>query len=71
MLDRLSRDKEYWVRYYVAKNPNALVEILTRLSRDKQQRVREGVDENPKWKAIEDPSLFHVAKLASKWLKIL
>lgn len=69
MLAELSRDEDNWVRYYVAKNPNTPVETLAELSRDED--VRQYVAENPKWQVLQESGGLDVARLASKWLKIL
>ena len=47
MIDRLSRDEDEDVRYWVARNRNASAESLNRLSRDKDKYVRRGVALNP------------------------
>jgi hypothetical protein len=46
-LDRLSYDKDVWVRCWVAHNPNTPPEALDLLSYDKEVCVRYGVARNP------------------------
>ena len=47
ILQGLSRDKDYYVRYWVARNPKATVEILQSLAQDKDSRVRYWVSRHP------------------------
>ena len=51
VLTILSIDKDWYIRYYVAANPNTPVDILKKLSKDKHRSVRYGVGRLPlKWK---------------------
>jgi len=47
MLDVLSNDDEWRVRYLVANNPNAQPETLETLSNDEEWLVRSNVADNP------------------------
>jgi 3-methyladenine DNA glycosylase AlkC len=40
ILTKLSNDKDCYIRYYVAANPNTPIEILTKLRKDKDWEVR-------------------------------
>jgi len=71
ILDRLSRDKEYWVRGGVAGNRNTPAYLLDRLNRDGDWEVLEELEGNPKWQAVNKSARLDVARLASKWLGIL
>jgi len=46
ILEYLSRDKHYWIRYYVANNPNTSIEVLKRLSKDEDLWIKDIVKEN-------------------------
>ena len=47
ILTILSKDENFDVRSYIAKNPNTPIEILTILSKDKNWSVRYYVAKNP------------------------
>ena len=50
ILQGLSRDKDYYVRYGVAGHPNATIEILQGLAQDENSYVREKAMKNPNYK---------------------
>jgi len=50
ILNKLSRDKNPYIRCRVAQNPNTKLEILEYLSRDEDFYVRKYVTENPNYK---------------------
>jgi hypothetical protein len=68
VLDRLSRDEDYGVRYRVAENPNTSITTLIEISRDENSWVSSKVDENPKWQALQDSGLLDVAISVERWL---
>ena len=47
ILEKLSDDKNWWVRYKVANNPNTPTHLLEKLSDDKNWLVRNAVANNP------------------------
>ena len=75
VLDLLSRDEKYTVRYRVADNPNTSAETLDRLSRDEDNYVRVGVAKKPntlidtltRLSRDEDYWVRHHAIRNSKW----
>ena len=51
ILNKLSQDEDYYVRYWVARNPNTKPENLDVLSRDEYPDVRYWVARNPNTKS--------------------
>ena len=49
-LDVLAGDRSWYVRYFVAGNPNASIETLKKLYEDKDFRIKDNVENNPVWK---------------------
>lgn len=47
LLEVLADDKDWWVRYRVARNPNCSIRLLEKLAGDKNFIVRSCVARNP------------------------
>ena len=48
MIDELVEDRDWHVRYGVARNPNTPVEVIMKLTEDEDVNVRYGVADNPR-----------------------
>jgi hypothetical protein len=71
LLSELALDEHAMVRSAVAKHPATPVRTLHDLTNDDTYVVHSKASENPKFKQLMEHGLLDVARLASKWLKIL